>query len=102
MSSAVNVNRDSIHLNCRCYGENCTERLQYTYSILPTSPPTIEQEAFVTMETGSVLVTPTESSQMTPTTSFLVTPTPDIGVGNGVLTFQLYPVHNVRFAVPNL
>ena len=80
------------------HGENCTERLLYTYSTLPTP---IVTESVVTMETGSVLVTPTVSSQMTPT-SFLVTPTPDIGVGNGVLTFQLYPFHNVRFAAPSL
>ena len=56
MSSAVVVNRDSMHFNCRCYGENCTEHLLYTYSILP---PPIEPEAVVTMETVSVLVTPT-------------------------------------------
>ena len=59
MSSVVDVIGDSIHFNCRCYGENCTEHLLYTYSILPTSPPTIEPEAVVTMETLSVLVTPT-------------------------------------------
>ena len=59
MSSVVNVNRGSVHLICRCYGENCTERLLYTYSILPTSPPTIEPEAVITMETVSVLATPT-------------------------------------------
>ena len=87
-SSVVVVNRDSVHLSCRCYGENCTERLLYTYSILPTSPPTIEQEAFVTiMETGSF--------QMTPPTSFLVTPTPDIGVGDGKHVY--FPVN---FPIP--
>ena len=55
---------DSTHLTCRCYGENCTERLLYSYSILPTP---IVRESVVTMETGSVLVTPTA-------VSFLMTP----------------------------
>ena len=87
-SAATNVNGDFVHLSCRCYGENCTERLLYTYSILPTSPPTIEREAFVTiMETGSF--------QMTPPTSFLVTPTPDIGVGDGKRVY--FPVN---FPIP--
>ena len=77
---SIGRNDDFIHLSCRCYGENCTERLLYTFSILPTP---IVTESVVTMDTGSVLVTPTVSFPMIPTPSFLVTPTPDIGVGNG-------------------
>ena len=86
-------NGDSIHLTCRCYGENCTEHLLYTYSILPTPSPIIVQESAVTMETASFLTIPTTSFLMIPTTSFLITPTPDIGVGNGkCVTFPIWSI----------
>ena len=74
-------NGNSIHLTCRCYGENCTERLLYTYFILPTPSPIIVPKSAVTTETVSFL--------MTPTTSFLITPTPDIGAGNGKCTLSI-------------
>ena len=51
----------TLSYHCRCYGENCTEQLLYSYSILPQPSPIVLQ-----------------SIAMRPSSSLSATPTPGI------------------------
>ena len=56
---------NSVLFLCHCYGENCTEHLLYSYSILPQPSPTVLLQSSpnvlqsVAMRTSSLSVTPT-------------------------------------------
>ena len=77
----VPASEGALSYHCGCHGENCTEHLLYSYSILPQISTIVPSQ-----------LPPIVPSQLPPivsqsvamrTISLSVTPTPEIGTGDG-------------------